>query len=58
MSEFITLNIQPTIDRLEKINKLLEQLIPLEQELENLGITIELKFNQTLNLSTKEDIAL
>jgi hypothetical protein len=58
MKKFIPLNIQPTIDRLEKINKLLEQLIPLEQELENLGITIELKFNQTLNLSTKEDIAL
>jgi hypothetical protein len=58
MKKFIPLNIQPTIERLEKINKLLEQLIPLEQELENLGITIELKFNQTLNLSTKEDIAL
>jgi hypothetical protein len=58
MSEFITLNIHPTIERIEKINKILKKLIPFEQELENLGITIELKFNQTLNLSTKEDIAL
>jgi hypothetical protein len=58
MKKFIPLKIQPTIERAEKINKLLEQLIPLETELKEFGITIKLKFNQILNLSTKEDTAL
>jgi hypothetical protein len=44
MSDFIRLNIKSELEKTEKISKLLAQLVPLEQELEKLGITIELKF--------------
>lgn len=48
--------IQPTIDRSNKIQVLLKELIPIEEKLSEFGIEIELIFNhQTLNLDSKTE---
>ncbi|MFE3869593.1 hypothetical protein ACFX5E_16155 [Flavobacterium sp. LS2P90] len=50
--------IQPYLDNLNKIIPIIEELIPIEKKLNDLGITLQINFHHTLNLSTKEDIAL
>lgn len=46
--------IQPTIDRSNKIQILLKELIPIEEKLKELGVTIEINYNQFLNLSLND----
>lgn len=53
-SKFIPLNIQPTIDRINEILPLLEELIPIEKKLYELGVVIEINTNQLLNLSLND----
>lgn len=53
-SKFIPLNIQPTCDRIKEILPLLEELIPIEKKLSELGVVIEINVNQLLNLSLND----
>lgn len=54
LDNFIPLNIQPTIDRINKIHPLLKELIPIEKKLAELGINIVIDCNQLLNLSLND----
>lgn len=51
---YIPLNIQSTCDRIKEILPLLEELTPIEEKLNKLGITIVIDCNQLLNLSLKD----
>ena len=53
-SGYIPLNIQPTCDRIKEILHLLEELIPIERKLSELGVTIVIDCNQLLNLSLND----
>jgi len=46
--------IQPTCDRIKEILPLLEDLIPIEKKLSELGVTIVIDCNQLLNLSLND----
>ncbi len=51
---YIPLNIKPTCDRIKEILPLLEELIPIEEKLNELGVTIVMDCNQLLNLSLND----
>ncbi len=45
--------------KINKITPLIDELIPIEKKLNELGVTIEINLNQAfINLSTKDEIDL